>query len=293
MFMTSRENSFPGKEFEWMPVNSAFIGDTLKLISGFKGNKYFSVYHVAYRIQSKSGVSAKYDYIVRTDKKGLNEMDYKIPAGVIGDLTLTHIYIMDDRIYRNEHRVQILNKRSLDPDIIVEKYRTQISPGEKETFVVSIKTKNSQEAVELMTTMYDASLDELEPHKWEIPRNNIYYNYGSNWDRSITAIQNGSLYDPVFGVVPFQKNEKPLWWISSSDLLPSYFINVFNQSGEMYVDGSRMLQGQALGLSIQTSSLQDVVVTGYGISRKQDLTGAVYECSNPGHRIAEQLFATP
>jgi alpha-2-macroglobulin len=268
-------NSFPGKEFEWMPVNSAFIGDTLKLISGFKDNKYFSVYHVAYRIQSKSGVSAKYDYIVRTDRKGLNEMDYKIPAGVIGDLTLTHIYIMDDRIYRHEHRVQILNKKSLDPDIIIEKYRTQISPGEKETFVVSIKTKNSQEAVELMTTMYDASLDELEPHKWEIPRKNIYYNSGSNWDRSITAIQNNSLYESEYGIVPFQKNDKPLWWITSSDLLPSYFINVFNQSGEMYVDGSRMLQGQALGVSIQTSSLQDVVVTGYGISRKQDLTGAV------------------
>ncbi len=199
-------------------------------------------------------------------------MVYKVPAGIIGDLTLTHIYIMDDRIYRNEHRVQILNKKSLDPDIIIEKYKTQMSPGEKETFVVSIKTKNSQEAVELMTTMYDASLDELEPHKWEIPRKNIYYNSGSNWDRSITAIQNNSLYEPVFGVVPFQKNEKPLWWISSSDLLPGYFINVFNQSGEMYADGSRMLQGQALGLSIQTSSLQDVVVTGYGISRKRDLT---------------------
>ena len=52
--------------------------------------------------------------------------------------------------------------------------------------MVSIKTKNSQEAAELMTTMYDASLDELEFHRWEIPRNNIYYNSGNNWTRNIT-----------------------------------------------------------------------------------------------------------
>jgi hypothetical protein len=270
-----KENSLPGKEFEWIPANSAFSADTVKLISGHKDKKYFSIYHVAYRIQTKSGVSSKYDYIIRTDREGLNEMDYKVPDGIVGDLTLTHIYILDNRIYRNEHRVQILNKKPLDPDIIIEKYRTQISPGEKETFVVSIKTKNSQEAVELMTTMYDASLDELEPHKWEIPRKNIYYNSGSNWNRSITSIQRNNLYEVESDVAYYQKNDKPLWWISSSDILPSYYTYQFNLSGELYTDGSRMLQGQAFGLSIQNSSLQDVVVTGYGISRKQDLTGAV------------------
>lgn len=269
-----RENSFPGKEFEWMPINSVFTGDTVKLISGCKDEKYYSIYHVAYRIQAKKGVASRYDYIIRTDRKGLNEMNYKIPAGIIGDLTLTHIYISDDRIYRNEHRVQILNKKPLDPDIIIEKYRTQISPGEKETFVVSIKTKNSQEAVELMTTMYDASLDELEPHKWEIPRKNIYYNSGSNWDRSITSIQRNNLYEVESEVSDFQKYDKPLWWISSSDILRSYYTYQFNRSGELYVYGNRMLQGNALGLSIQNHELNDVVVTAYGVT-KRALTGAV------------------
>jgi alpha-2-macroglobulin len=269
-----KENSFPGREFELMPVNSAFTGDTLKLISGHKDKKYFSVYHVAYRSQAKSGISFKYDYIIRTDKNGLNEMDYKVPAGIIGDLTLTHIYILDNRIYRYEHRVQILNKRSLDPDIIIEKYRTQISPGEKEIFVVSIKTKNSQEAVELMTTMYDASLDELEPHKWEIPRQNIYYNSGSNWNRNITYLQINNWYESESGVVPFQKNGKPVWWISSPDILPSYFINQFGQSGYMYIDGSQLLQGQVSGVDIYNYKSNDVVAVGYGVA-KRDLTGAV------------------
>jgi hypothetical protein len=270
-----KEDSFPGNEFEWMPVNTAFAGDTVKLISGYKDKKYFSIYHIAYHIQAKNGVSSKYDYIIRTDRQGLNEMHYKIPDGIIGDLTLTHIYILDNRIYRNEHHVGIFNKKSLDPDIIVEKYRTQISPGEKETFVVSVKTKNSQEAVELMTTMYDASLDELEPHKWEIPRKNIYYNSGSNWNRSITSIQRNNLYRVESGAAYYQINDKPLWWISSSDILQGYYNYQFNQPGEWDADGSRMLQGRAAGLGIQNSSLQDVVVIGYGVSRKQNLTGAV------------------
>ncbi|HXB30776.1 MAG TPA: MG2 domain-containing protein, partial [Puia sp.] len=110
-----KENSFPGREFEWMPVNSAFIGDTLRLISGYHDKKYFSIYHFAYRAKSKNGVSIKYDYIIRTDKMGLNEMVYKVPAGIVGDVTLTHLFISDNRIYRSEHQVQILNKKLQDP----------------------------------------------------------------------------------------------------------------------------------------------------------------------------------
>lgn len=48
-----KENSFPGTEFEWLPVNTAYNGDTLKLISGNKSNNYFSIYHMAYRVQGK------------------------------------------------------------------------------------------------------------------------------------------------------------------------------------------------------------------------------------------------
>ena len=273
----TKENSLPGKEFEWMPVNSAFSGDTLKLISGYHDKPYFSVYHIAYYMININGISIKYDYVIRMDKKGLNEMDYPIPAGITGDLTLTHLYILNNQIYRKEHRVQILNKKSPDPSITVEKYRTQISPGEKETFVVSIKTKNSQEAAELMTTMYDASLDELEPHKWEIPRNNIYYNSGNNWTRNITYLQNSNLYESE-SAGPYQKIDRPLWWISSSDLLPVYFSRQFSESGEIYGFHMKlpmpMLQGRVSGVLIQDSELNDVVVTGYGTA-KRELTGTV------------------
>ncbi len=273
----TKENSLPGKEFEWMPVNSAFIGDTLKLISGYHDKPYFSVYHIAYHMININGISIKYDYVIRMDKKGLNEMDYPIPAGITGDLTLTHLYILNNQIYRKEHRVQILNKKSPDPSITVEKYRTQISPGEKETFVVSIKTKNSQEAAELMTTMYDASLDELEPHKWEIPKNNIYYNSENNWTRNITYLQNSNLYESE-SAGPYQKIDRPLWWISSSDLLPVYFSRQFSESGGMYTVHMKLpspsLQGQVRGLLVQNLASDDVVVTGYGAA-KRELTGAV------------------
>ena len=70
----TKENDFPGKEFEWLSVNAASKGDTLKLISGCKRDHYFSIYHMAYRAEGKNGVSAKYDYVLRTDKKGLNDI---------------------------------------------------------------------------------------------------------------------------------------------------------------------------------------------------------------------------
>ena len=68
---------------------------------------------------------------MQMDKKGLNEMDYPIPAGTTGNMTLTHLYILNNQIYRKEHRVQILNKKSQDPDIIIEKYKHKFHPVKK------------------------------------------------------------------------------------------------------------------------------------------------------------------
>ena len=140
--------------------------------------------------------------------------------------------------------------------------------------MVSIKTKNPQEAVELMTTMYDASLDELEPHKWEIPREHKYYNSGVDWNQNITYFQNTRLYEFEPHIHPFQQNDKPLWWISSPDLLPDNFTDRFDRYRNMDFDGNRMLQGRVSGLTILNSNLNDVVVVGYGTA-KRDLTGAV------------------
>ena len=254
----TKENSLPGKELEWLPVNAAFGGDTLKLISGNANNNYFSIYHMAYHARGKNGVTEHYDYIIRPDKKGLNEMNYKIPSGITGNLTLTHLYIMHNQLFRKEHRIRILDKKDSNPDIIIEKYRTQLSPGEKETFTVSIKTKNLQEAAELMTTMYDASLDELEPHNWSIPREDNYYHSGDKWNFSINSSQNNNLYFFAPTVYSYHTKEKPIWWISSQDLLHGFFNDQFDQYGNIDFDGSRMLQSQVSGLMVQDNYLNDV-----------------------------------
>ncbi len=268
-----KANSFPGTVFDFVPVNAAYNGDTIKVISGFKGKSYFSIYHVAYRTSSKNGITTKYEYVTRADKKGLNELDYKIPADIFGELRLTHVYILDNQLYREEHHIQIGNKKSPDPEMFIEKYRTQISPGEKENFVVSIKTKNAKEAVELMTTLYDASLDELQLHKWELPRNERYYSLDIDWNWNISSIQNNNLYEDNLTTLPIRQNNKPVWWISSPDFLPSYLTYYFNQSGDAYVYGSTLFQGQAAGVQIVTSSLLDVVVTGF--TAKKSITGSV------------------
>ncbi len=265
--------TLPGEtaSFHSLPYNSVERGKTIRWITGNTKKDIFSIYHLAWYAKTKKGMVVRYAYDIKPEKKGLNEWQYTMPADVSGVMKLTHLYIFNNRLHREEQTVFQPAASQAHPEIIVEQYRRTLIPGGKETFTVSVKTNNVNTAAELLTTLYDASVDKLKTNAWELPRDeNTNYRVNNHWDYSINNKTNNTLPEPGHNNGPFQPGSK-LWWISPTF---TYFSSTtyYTSQDEMFVRATSF-NFKANGV-LNTRGLDDVVVVGYG-SVKRDLMGLV------------------
>lgn len=300
-----KKNRLPARAwaFHHLPYNSATPGDTLKYFYGNSEQDMYSVFHVVY-YEGKKKVGVRYYYNEVHHAKGLHRYNIKVPSNSVDVMKVIQIFISNNQLFKNEETVYIDKLPGYEPEIIVEKYRKKLSPGSKETFTVSVKTKNENVAAELMTTMYDASLDKLEEHKWEIPvreRNRNTY-IGLNWESSINSNIKRVIYSRYpsneTGVIQPGHSSSFLWWIGPIDYsylnvmgdrtvadlirnLPGVQIDMnsdiryradsFRFSGAYdFDDVAYSFSGRMSGLNIvNTEGIDKVVVVGYGVRKLQ------------------------
>ena len=97
-----------------------------------------------------------------------------------GGISVNYLFIHQNRIYTGDLTVNVPTK---EPNMNIElnSFRDKILPGSKEKWSIVIKGKKSEKlAVELLTTMYDKSLDKINFHQW----------YGINpWQTNIQNIE--------------------------------------------------------------------------------------------------------
>lgn len=96
----------------------------------------------------------------------------------LGTIIVNAIFVKDNRFYTSHLTLNVATKdKNLDIEYIT--YRDKTLPNSGEKWKVKIKgSKGEKVAAELLTLMYDASLDVLAPHRWFVP---------SLWDRSVDA----------------------------------------------------------------------------------------------------------
>ncbi len=238
-FIVFDENKLPEEawSFYYLPDNSVLAGDSAKYYFGSSAEKIFSIFHMAYYSGNKK-TEIKYFYEERASSNGIHPYNLKIPGSATDYLKLTQVFIIRNQVFTHEERIDVVNnKTASEPEIIVEKYRKKLSPGSKEEFSVSIKTKNENIAAELMTTMYDASLDKLEKHKWESPINKSYKHINTEWPRGINSITVGTgnpeNYFESMLVSPGHALAKPLWWVNPQDYAHTEIMGdrSFNEKG--------------------------------------------------------------
>lgn len=256
------------KGFHYAPKNGAAKGDSINWTFGCD-QPVFSIFHAQYYAQTKNGIRKKNIYEIIESKTGINDYAFRMPDDAFGDVELTHLYVLNDELNKEKQTIYLSKKISEEPQIIIEQYRKKLAPGAKETFAVSIKTKNENLAAELMTVMYDATLDKLEKFNWKKPEpyRRMYLN--DSWDDDINNWENNAYtyYQPI--LEEFNNNVQPLWWINPLDYSYNKYGN-FTTQGEMYVLG-----GRVSGVSItDENALSEMVVVGYG-TKKKDITGAV------------------
>jgi uncharacterized protein YfaS (alpha-2-macroglobulin family) len=248
----SKTVAIPASDVDYTPVGNVKPGDWITWYSSAKNDNY-TLYQVLYVAgNTKRVISNSYETVA--EKAGLRLWKYQVPATATGQVLVNRITVRDNKIEKHQRQIYI-NTSSIDPpEIIVEKYRKVMAPGASETFTLSVKTKKDNTAAELMTTLYDASLDKLQGHHWTPPDINPQpYYLHTNWNYTLTKIQKAGNYSEQSGPV----FDQPQFWSGGPGAV------------------SPMLQGRIAGINIgDASGLNEVVVVGYGTPRKLDLSSS-------------------
>ncbi|MCG2615289.1 MG2 domain-containing protein [Terrimonas sp. NA20] len=257
--------------FHYLPVNVISPGKSLSWFSGNAGAGIYSIFHITYFEKHGKSVRIKNVYETIKHSAGLFEWKYKVPVNAVGNLKITQQYIVKNEFVKNEAIVYLAQETKLAPVIAVEKYRTQIKPGESEVFKVSVRTQDAGVAAQLMTTMYDASLDKIEPHNWQVNPGHAWYYPRTAWERNEVVVASGRFFS-VDGWDKIDFTEKPVWWMNDT------FSTKLGDFEYKRPDAafSNVLQGVVAGVNIAGGEgLSEVVVVGYGTSKKSSITGAV------------------
>lgn len=274
-------------EFHQLPFNSFLPGEKIRMFTGFPEDDVYVIREMQYYTAKRKKVVTRV-YQEAVQPAGLQTWEWKIPKDASGQLLISQLIIHRNQLYQFKETVYVNDKKEEEPEIIVERYRSRLQPGAQETFAVSIKTKNPKAVAELMTVMYDASLDKLEPHKWEKPVRNRYRNISSDWTYRINEqVKNYSAeVSPLFyeSAIFSPGHSTALWWLNPLDYTD--LMGAWNKPGrvpnrsaayDMDSDGVEDALRRLPGMNLASSrGLDEVVVVGYGTSqRKMDLSGSV------------------
>ncbi len=265
------------EEYYYLKNKAGNAGEKISWLVGNKANDIYSIYHLAYFQKTKKGYSIQNDYNIKAEKKGVHNFVFSIPKNTANKILLTHVYVLGGKIYKEEEEIYPA-PITKETEIIVEQYRTILTPGSKEKFVVSVKTKNANVASEIMTTMYDASLDKIEKHEWDLPSFKTDFYIENDWNYNLNNNLKSELPWNSYWIRSYtgSKRGTPLYWLNPMDYVYSelkppstYSADFNNNNGNDFMgDWNNIpktidyLMGTIPGVSIlNTDGFDEVVVS--------------------------------
>jgi hypothetical protein len=298
MVFDEKENALPQRSWSFyhLPYNAVSRGKMISYTYGNSESPFYSIFCVKYFAANKK-VSINQYLETGQQERGLHRWNWTLPADATDQAIVTQLYIINNQLFTHSETIFISGKETVDPEIIVEQYRQKLTPGGKETFSVSIQTKNEKKAAELMTTLYDASLDKLEEHRWRLP-------FDGRRNRYLRDIRPGYFNSDVTNIdyLYYDRDETtratlpttaPLWWLSSRDRFrgdtlayqPNEYLSLdrgsgFGLSGSLgynfEMNREQLLMGRVSGVQVTNAQgLDEVVVVGYGAMRRSSLTASM------------------
>ena len=154
---------------------------------------------VLYEIEHKGEIIKK-EYITLNQEQKLIEIP--VEEKHRGNFAFHCVFVKNNRSYVNNGIITVpyTNK---ELDIEFETFRNKLLPGQKEEWKLKIKDKKGDKvAAEMVTTLYDASLDAFRPNNWYFDIYNHYY-ASLYWDanRSFGSV-NSQLFSIDWNIYP-------------------------------------------------------------------------------------------
>ena len=212
-----------------------------------------------------------YTFINR--KKGIEPFIYQASEQDRGGIHIEEMTVFQNRVYINRFTktVPFTNKAL---DITYASYRNHTEPGSDEKWTIEIRGANGEKkAAELLTAMYDASLDEFKPHLWNQPN---WWNYANHFDNWNFISNIGNQYSRNY------YRDRIHWNIESEinyDQILYYFSDVwFNSLKEHKKRNEHPFINVGTGVGfynplvkMDDQKLNEVVITGSGSVAKKDI----------------------
>lgn len=257
----------------YLPDKVFYAGDTVMVYagSGFDSTLLYLQLRYYSRVNKKLEVLSVYRQ--EAVNAGVHVFKFRIPVDATERASISTFFIRNNEVY--DHNEQVMVKRLSDnPSIIIEQFRNKLIPGQQTTFSVSVKTSDNKVAAELMSTLYDASLDRLKNHTWEAPYMGSLNSLDKDWPRSFKGMMSGSAYSSEYNVESSWKRSS-IWWMPASIYLPDH-LRIPNWEEADVMGDWNNIPGRTGGLDIKiTKGLEDVIVIGYGTAKKSYTTSAI------------------
>lgn len=178
--------------------------------------------------------------------KGLHNITFIPKENDRGNIVINEAYVINNRFYNNRYQINTPFTNKI-LQVNYASYRNKIEPGNKETWTVNIKgNKGEKVAAELLTSMYDASLDQFSEHYWYQPNVWETMNYQKYFESGIGFNTNTSrenylnvreksyvtIYDRLVKNSYQLNRVQPLWWLNPL----KFAYDGLDKSGKGYFD---------------------------------------------------------
>jgi uncharacterized protein YfaS (alpha-2-macroglobulin family) len=144
----------------------------------------------------ETGTDAKDVHVIRSRQEQINRLSYSyydlnqnasrtalnITEADRGGYSIQDAFVKNNRFYTSIHNIHVpwTNK---ELNISYETWRDKILPGSRQQWKIRITGNKSDKVfAEVMSVMYDASLDKIKRHSWSVPNLFPLFTIRDNWN---------------------------------------------------------------------------------------------------------------
>lgn len=201
-------------------------------------------------------------------------------------LSAHFVFVKDNRMFFWSQEV-LVSQPDDHLKIDVLSYRNKMEPGSKEQWTISVSgTNNEAVAAEVLTSMYDASLDQFKPHNWQQPSFYQQQFWGDTWSQNASFSSNtgtiNHLEHPIF-------DQRVVYANLLTTSIGQEALRRFAARSGRNMD--RALAGAVPGIKIEDVQLNEAVVVGYGAKKSKSVAAAAIQIRGTSTVAkANQLF---
>lgn len=242
MVFNPDSKKLPAPQYLWFSIltQKPQKGETLKLLAGSAVNGKLLV-----ELQSDGKIIKHQWYNV----SGQQVLEFKLPDSLTGQVNILADLVHENHNFVEQHDV-LIEDNSKKLNFAFESFRSPLLPGDTEKWKIKITGADGKPLqAELLTAMYDASLDAFVKHQWYF---DLYKAWSQrfNWEtnQAFTILGSQTMPQDYIGDAIFIREYDQLNWFGYNTY------NYFNGRGLRYAKSA------SIGREMKETVLDDVVM---------------------------------